>query len=417
MISKQHPKLSVVIPTRDRVDTLLHTLRTVTSQTYDNLEIIVSDNASEDLTREVVLGINDKRIKYTNTSQRIGMSENWEHGLSLVTGDYVMFLGDDDGLLPNACSDIATLIVATGAKSITWKKPNYTWPCVTQYPNMLNLTFRSDLVKMRSDILLKRFAAGKTSYGRLPVIYSSFISMDSISKIKLKTGNFFQCVTPDVYSGIVIAHEINNYLYSLRPFSINGGSKNSNGINQLLSKSKISLSFFSETNLDIDKDFPAIPGAISSCLGDAFAQANKRKLAGAYYFNRGRYYQNIFHELMTQHPTLKKSGLKTLAGLKLSKSLKAKVLGKIAVELNDSSVTEVSDSVYNVVAPTDEVMLQIDCDKFNVKNSFDACQLAGNILGKYKIPSNIIKTGYIAYILLAIKRKATSIIIKYILPF
>ncbi|PYY07430.1 MAG: glycosyltransferase family 2 protein, partial [Acidobacteria bacterium] len=83
-------KFSVVIPTRERSDTLAATLKTCVGQNYKNLEIIVSDNYSQDNTRGVVESFSDNRIRYTNTLKRVGMSQNWEHAFSLVTGDFVM---------------------------------------------------------------------------------------------------------------------------------------------------------------------------------------------------------------------------------------------------------------------------------------------------------------------------------------
>lgn len=417
-MSKKYPKLSVVIPTRERADTLMYALKTVTSQVYDNLEIIVSDNASNDCTREIVTAIDDGRIKYTNTGNRVGMSENWEHGLSLVTGDYVMFLGDDDGLLPNACSDVAELLVKTGAKAVIWSKPDYTWPRVAHAPNILSLKCSSGLVELQGDILLKEVAAGRTSYGRLPVIYSGFVSVASIDEIKSLTNKFFQCVTPDVYSGIVFASMFKTYLYSLRPFSINGGSQHSNGINQVDSKSKLAKFFYSESGVAIDKDFPVIPGSISSCIAEAFSQAKRRNLVGSNKLNQDRYYLNIYLDLIAQPSSVMTPGLKILTGLKLPMNLRTKANNQLMSEANDNCSGKVGVSVRGDVAiPLDDGVLRIDCEKFNVNNSFDACQLVGRLIGDYKMPSNIIKAGYFAYVLLAFRRKVVSIFSKYSLPF
>ena len=90
-------KFSIVIPTRNRAKTLYHTLRTCISQQYVNFEIIVSDNNNVDNTKDVVDSFDDNRIRYINTQNSIGMTSNWEFALSHVTGDYVMYLGDDDG--------------------------------------------------------------------------------------------------------------------------------------------------------------------------------------------------------------------------------------------------------------------------------------------------------------------------------
>ena len=149
----KNPKLTVIIPTRERADTLFHTLRTVVEQDYENLEIIVSDNASNDNTEAIVRRFSDPRLNYINTGQRLGMSENWEFALGHVKGDFVMYLGDDDGLLPEACSDVAKIISSTDTKAVIWNKPDYNWPTNKITPNNLNIKLNYDLVEMVIKIL------------------------------------------------------------------------------------------------------------------------------------------------------------------------------------------------------------------------------------------------------------------------
>jgi len=100
-------KMTVVIPTRERCATLPFALRTCIEQDYADLEILVSDNASRDDTAAVVATFHDPRIRYVNTGTRCSMTRNWEFALQRVTGDYVTFIGDDDGLLPGAVRDVA----------------------------------------------------------------------------------------------------------------------------------------------------------------------------------------------------------------------------------------------------------------------------------------------------------------------
>ena len=71
-------KFTIIIPTRERCDTLYHTIRTCLNQTYKNYEIIVSDNFSQDDTKKIVTSFDDKRITYINTGKRCSMSENFE---------------------------------------------------------------------------------------------------------------------------------------------------------------------------------------------------------------------------------------------------------------------------------------------------------------------------------------------------
>ena len=112
-----NPLINVVIPTRERADTLKFCLQTVLMQAYSNLRIIVSDNFSNDSTKDVVLRFNDERITYLNTGQRLSMSHNWEFALSKITDGWVTILGDDDGLLPGALERVAEIIKVTKRSS------------------------------------------------------------------------------------------------------------------------------------------------------------------------------------------------------------------------------------------------------------------------------------------------------------
>ena len=102
MPTSTSPKLSVIIPTRERSDVLVHTLRTLVGQDYRDCEFLVSDNASQDNTRDVVASFNDPRIRYISASSRLSMARNWDFAFVNARGAYVTCIGDDDGFIPGA---------------------------------------------------------------------------------------------------------------------------------------------------------------------------------------------------------------------------------------------------------------------------------------------------------------------------
>lgn len=93
------PLVSVGIPTFNRPEGLRRTLRLICNQTYRNLEILVSDNASpRSETEKVVRGFAaaDERIKYFRQSENIGALANFQFVLAKASGDYFMWAADDD---------------------------------------------------------------------------------------------------------------------------------------------------------------------------------------------------------------------------------------------------------------------------------------------------------------------------------
>lgn len=93
-------KLSILIPTYNRASLLDICLSRLSLQGFDNseCEIIVSDNASPDSTKDVVKKYN---VKYISNKKNIGFSANLDALLNEYNGEYFLFLGDDDEFIFN----------------------------------------------------------------------------------------------------------------------------------------------------------------------------------------------------------------------------------------------------------------------------------------------------------------------------
>ena len=93
------PLISVGIPTFNRPDCIRRVLLEITNQTYSNLEIIVSDNASDSIeTEHIVRSIMliDPRIRYYKQSYNKGPTFNFQFVLEQASGEYFMWAADDD---------------------------------------------------------------------------------------------------------------------------------------------------------------------------------------------------------------------------------------------------------------------------------------------------------------------------------
>lgn len=93
------PKVSVGIPTYNRPDGLLRTIQQITSQTYSNLEIIISNNASTDPIIKKTIDYCaklDSRIKPFHQQENIGLVNNFKFVLKSASSDFFMWAADDD---------------------------------------------------------------------------------------------------------------------------------------------------------------------------------------------------------------------------------------------------------------------------------------------------------------------------------
>ncbi len=232
----EQKKFTIVIPTRERADTLQHSLRTCTTQDYDNLTIIVSDNCSRDSTRDVVASFADPRIHYVNTGQRLSMSHNWEFALSHVGDGFVTYLGDDDGLLPNAVSDSDALLTETGLSAINMN-PNtdlYLWPSYfnKRQASMMKVSFQNGFEIRDGNTELQKLMRCQQEHSPIPCVYTSFIDMAVINQVKRVSKTLFRSQIPDSYSAVALANTIGKYVYAKRRLRLNGISSHSTGSSQ-----------------------------------------------------------------------------------------------------------------------------------------------------------------------------------------
>ena len=108
-------KLSVILPTRNGGDLLEVCLRSVLDQPYEDMEVIVSDNASTDQTPAILESLSgDPRLKVLRLDEPVEVTDNWINGVEASSGDYLLLIGDDDCLLPNYCARIDELIETYG---------------------------------------------------------------------------------------------------------------------------------------------------------------------------------------------------------------------------------------------------------------------------------------------------------------
>ena len=97
------PTVSVVIPTYNCAAFLGAAIESVLAQTYQDLEIIVIDDSSEDETPEVAKRFAD-RITY-HRQERKGPSAARNRGINLSQGEYIAFLDADDIWLPQKLAE------------------------------------------------------------------------------------------------------------------------------------------------------------------------------------------------------------------------------------------------------------------------------------------------------------------------
>src|ERR1700723_1215347 len=95
-MSGNNPRVSVVIATYNRPAFLRCAITSVLRGSYQNFEIIVTDDAGSEQNRQVVESFGDPRLCYRSNAVRLGSAGNHREGLKIATGEYIGLLNDDD---------------------------------------------------------------------------------------------------------------------------------------------------------------------------------------------------------------------------------------------------------------------------------------------------------------------------------
>jgi glycosyltransferase involved in cell wall biosynthesis len=101
------PLFSIVIPTFNRSDLFPYAVQSVLNQTFEDFEIIISDNCSTDDTPQVARQFADPRFRYIKTPRHFTIADSWEFARSHALGKLIFMLSDDDALLPAALERLA----------------------------------------------------------------------------------------------------------------------------------------------------------------------------------------------------------------------------------------------------------------------------------------------------------------------
>jgi glycosyltransferase involved in cell wall biosynthesis len=150
------PTVFVGIPTYNRPEGLLNTLSRIAGQSYKNIEILVSDNCSDD--PQVIEILNklskeDSRIKWVRQSTNIGADKNFKYLLEKCSAEYFMWASDDDDWDPNFIKFCMNAILENEADAVM--------PGFCRFNKFHDRTTESNLPKLNG---LDKFHDAKTFF-------------------------------------------------------------------------------------------------------------------------------------------------------------------------------------------------------------------------------------------------------------
>lgn len=100
--------ISIIVPVFNCGDTIENCINSLTGQTLENIEIICSDDGSQDSSLSIIndLAGKDSRIKVISAERNMGTLMARKKAVELASGEYIMFCDGDDWYEPNACEEL-----------------------------------------------------------------------------------------------------------------------------------------------------------------------------------------------------------------------------------------------------------------------------------------------------------------------
>jgi glycosyltransferase involved in cell wall biosynthesis len=100
-------RVSICIPTYNRPELLKVALESCLAQTFQDFEIVISDDSPDTRTEEMVREFSAPQvIRYVRNTPGLGQARNVNQLFSLASGEFLTLLHDDDTLLPTALADL-----------------------------------------------------------------------------------------------------------------------------------------------------------------------------------------------------------------------------------------------------------------------------------------------------------------------
>lgn len=191
--TESRPLLTIAIPTYNSRGLIRTTLEGLMLQCRDadNVEVIISDNASTDNTKEIIDEVREiyPQIKYVRNAENLGCDGNFLSCMQLATGKFILLLADDDILIEGALQIILDFLTLHPDLSLVFLN---TVTFHSNYVDLEHCSVHKTLKPVRGDIYTRDKTEFMEYAGRLIGFLSSYI---------LSKDRFLEIENPEQYLG------------------------------------------------------------------------------------------------------------------------------------------------------------------------------------------------------------------------
>jgi len=262
---KKLMKFSVLLPTRNGAKYLKTCIQSILNQSYDDMELIVFDNANTDGSGLIIESFsNDNRMKHYKSQTVVSVTENWNNALNKSSGDYVLMIGDDDYLLPGFFKKLELIIERNNEPDgITYNGYSFVYPGVikdsrTSFYSDPHFQYEEylDRERLLPNYFLKSIVESMFSF-RPRVPLNALPHLWSRKVINRLEGDLFRAPYPDHFALNSLLLKAKSWVFSPEKLYIVGVTPKSYGTLVFDSQEQEKAKNY----LGIDDDFPGkLPG-------------------------------------------------------------------------------------------------------------------------------------------------------------
>lgn len=236
-MQQYQPKYSIIIPAKNGSKYLPTCVDTIVSQNYTDYELIISDDHSTDGSKEYLATLSSHpNVILIEPDESMSMTEHWGWALSHARGEWLIFVGQDDGLQPyffRLADRLTEIAQKANLRTIMSERAYFFWKdCGFIYGDIAVRYYARNVIKIhncRYESLKALFDL--QSYFNLPEMYTtSLFHRDLINEAKKRQQGRLLITHPQDANLAAIACSLENrYLMSSIPLGWVGSSKKSAG--------------------------------------------------------------------------------------------------------------------------------------------------------------------------------------------
>lgn len=227
MDSKNRKLLSIVVPTKDRYKYLKYLCELVANLNSDEVELVIQDNSNDN--SEILSFFQEKNysfLVYNHVKGQIPMAINSDKAILNSSGEYICFLGDDDGFTKYLLEGVRWM-KKEGLEAVRPAEVTYSWPDAPRGKSA-EMSFYPFTGKVKYisayDELIKVLKAGVLDRGKMPMAYHAVVSRTVMDKIYKIAGSFFPGNSPDISNAVALSLVVDKFALVDVPWGYSGNS-------------------------------------------------------------------------------------------------------------------------------------------------------------------------------------------------